>query len=59
MTRRRDMMCEDLFGCEHEPETPILDANGNIDHWRCRCGRRALPDPGALAQLPQEKHNAQ
>jgi hypothetical protein len=37
MTRRRDLMCEDLFGCDHTPETPIVD-EGVIVSWVCRCG---------------------
>lgn len=31
-------MCEDIFGCTHEPETPISD-NGHIVAWVCRCGQ--------------------
>lgn len=33
------MMCEDIFGCDHRSETPIVDHLGEIVHWRCRCGR--------------------
>jgi hypothetical protein len=40
MTRRRDMMCEDIFGCTHEPETPIIDWDGSVLHWVCRCGTK-------------------
>ena len=44
MTRRRDLMCEDIFGCTHEAEIPILDdATGDIVSWRCRCGRDVPP----------------
>ena len=44
MTRRRDLMCEDIFGCTHEPEIPISDdATGEIVSWRCRCGRDVPP----------------
>ena len=40
MTRRRDLMCEDIFGCAHEPEIAVSDdATGEIVGWRCRCGR--------------------
>lgn len=49
MTRRSDLMLEDLTGCDHRPETPIVDAiNGEIVYWLCRCGRRhrvTEPDP--------------
>lgn len=49
MTRRRDLMCEDIFGCTHEPETPILTDDGqDVDHWVCRCGQRAKKPPVAL-----------
>jgi hypothetical protein len=45
MTRNSDIDCEDIFGCTHEPETPILAEDGEeIDHWVCRCGRR-VPAP--------------
>lgn len=45
MTRRREMMLEDLFDCEHEPEIPIVDDGGSILYWRCRCGeKRAVPE---------------
>lgn len=37
-------MCEDIFGCTHEAEIPILDdATGDIVSWRCRCGRDVPP----------------
>jgi len=39
MTRRRDLMCEDLFGCDHTPETPIVE-DGAVLYWVCRCGRK-------------------
>jgi hypothetical protein len=42
MTRRSDLMCEDIFGCDHKPEIPITE-NGNIIEWRCRCGRKVEP----------------
>lgn len=44
MTRRSDLMCEDLFGCDHSPDTPISEG-GVVVEWRCRCGRR-VRDPG-------------
>jgi hypothetical protein len=34
-----DLDCEDLFGCDHEPETPIIE-NGTITSWLCRCGQQ-------------------
>jgi len=42
MTRRRDLMLEDLLGCTHEPETPVTDTEGSgeILYWICRCGKR-------------------
>jgi len=39
MTRRSDLMCEDLFGCTHEPEIPVSQ-DGEIIHWLCRCGKK-------------------
>lgn len=39
MTRRRDLMCEDIFGCDHTPETPVTE-EGEIVYWLCRCGRK-------------------
>ena len=39
MTRRREMMLEDLFGCDHEPELAVSEG-GQILYWRCRCGER-------------------
>lgn len=30
-------MCEDLIGCDHEPETPVSE-DGEIIAWLCRCG---------------------
>jgi hypothetical protein len=44
MTRRSDLMLEDLTGCTHESETPICDEDGSeILYWVCRCGQRC-PD---------------
>lgn len=40
MTRRSDMMLEDIYGCQHTPETPIVDDSGEILYWLCRCGRK-------------------
>ena len=39
MTRRSDLMCEDIFGCDHALETPISH-DGEIVAWACRCGAR-------------------
>ncbi len=41
MTRRRDLMCEDIFGCDHKAETPIVE-NGAIVYWTCRCGEKRI-----------------
>jgi hypothetical protein len=49
MTRNREIDCEDLFGCDHEPEIAISDDSGEILFWRCRCGKvdtRANPGRG-------------
>lgn len=46
MTRRSDLMCEDLFGCDHTPETPE-SRDGQIVGWRCRCGRPVPPPADA------------
>lgn len=43
MTRRRDLMCEDIFGCTHEPETPVADQSGGVAYWVCRCGKKQTP----------------
>lgn len=44
MTRRSDMMLEDITGCDHEPETPVIEEDGTeIIYWLCRCGRRHYP----------------
>lgn len=41
MTRNSDLRLEDLFGCNHTRETPIVDeCTGEILWWVCRCGRR-------------------
>ena len=42
MTRNSDLDCEDLIGCDHEPETPIAE-DGMIIGWLCRCGQRVQP----------------
>lgn len=44
MTRHRDLMCEDLFECQHKAEIPI-SSEGMIVEWRCRCGKTVfVPD---------------
>jgi len=59
MTRRRDLMLEDLFECKHEAEIPIVSEYGEILHWRCHCGRRvadpATPDPATPAEPTPER----
>lgn len=48
MTRRSDMMLEDIFGCDHAPEIPVTE-DGQIVHWLCRCGRKvACVDPDRM-----------
>jgi hypothetical protein len=37
MTRNSELYLEDIFGCKHEPETPIIE-QGEIIYWMCRCG---------------------
>lgn len=50
MTRRSDLMCEDLFGCDHEPEVPVSEG-GAVVEWMCRCGRRVrAPEKAAGAR---------
>lgn len=44
MTRNSELNCEDLFGCDHRPETPISD-NGQVTGWLCRCGREVNAPP--------------
>lgn len=53
MTRRRDLMLEDLRECDHAPETPIVDDAGTILYWVCRCGLRKHP-PRKTEDEPQE-----
>ena len=49
MTRNSELNCEDLFGCDHSPETPISGHDGTIEGWLCRCGREvAIPDESLL-----------
>lgn len=44
MTRNSDLRLDDLFNCNHVPETPIVDeCTGEILWWVCRCGRRWDP----------------
>ncbi len=53
MTRRSDLMLEDLRGCTHEPEIPILEDDGQeVSYWLCRCGlNRCVP----VAREPEVK----
>jgi len=37
-------MCDELFGCDHEPEVPV-EEDGEIVYWLCRCGRKHYPEP--------------
>jgi len=58
MTRNREVRCEDLFDCDHEPETPVTDEDGEIIQWVCRCGKVTKQvdlkpaDSSLLAKLP-------
>ena len=55
MTRYSDMMCEDIFGCNHAPETPITQ-DGEIVEWRCRCGKIVYHEPEpAKKEMKEEK----
>jgi len=38
VTRRSDLMLEDIDGCDHTPETPISE-DGEVLYWVCRCGK--------------------
>ena len=37
MTRRSDLMCEDIFGCDHSASVPLSE-DGELMAWSCRCG---------------------
>ena len=37
MTRRRDLMCEDIFGCDHTASVPVSEGN-ELVAWMCSCG---------------------
>jgi hypothetical protein len=57
MTRNSEINGEDILGCTHEPETPVMTADGMaIDYWLCRCGRRhrvrAEPAPPEREKKP-------
>lgn len=39
MTRRRDLMLEDLRDCDHSAEIPVAEG-GEILYWLCRCGQK-------------------
>ena len=59
MTRRRDLMLEDLFGCGHELTLPIVDDDtGTILYWRCVCGQREVFVEQVAQENAQEKPNA-
>lgn len=51
MTRRSDLMLEDLTGCDHKPETGVSE-NGVVVAWLCRCGRRF--DAATLVPPPSD-----
>jgi hypothetical protein len=58
MTCNRDLACDDLFGCDHSPEFPIVES-GEIIEWFCRCGREANaptepnPERRPIAMTPE------
>lgn len=54
MTRRRDLMCEDIFECDHEPEVAISEG-GEVIAWRCRCGRKTVSVEEVQRQRAAEK----
>ena len=56
MTRRSDLMLEDLTGCDHSPAIPVVDDFGNIDHWLCHCGRRAETKPEPVQEECEENN---
>lgn len=44
MTRNADLRLEDLRGCDHSAETPIVEGS-IILYWVCRCGaKKTYPD---------------
>lgn len=45
MTRNREIDCQDIFGCDHNPEIPITNGNGDIVYWQCRCGDKKVTPP--------------
>lgn len=53
MTRRRDLMCEDLFGCDHQPTIPV-SRDGEIFEWTCGCGARSYSVPAQATQPSKE-----
>lgn len=55
MTRNSELRLEDITGCLHVPETPIVDDAGQILWWVCRCGRQhRLPKPEQAPTEPTE-----
>jgi hypothetical protein len=50
-------MLEDLFGCDHTPEMPIVEEyTGEILYWICRCGRmHPVPDKHASTEEKPER----
>ena len=53
MTRRSDLMLEDLIGCDHEPTLPVTQ-NGEVLYWRCTCGAKKW-EPPPETKLAQEE----
>jgi hypothetical protein len=53
MTRNSDLYLKDIIQCNHTPKTPIVDDNGKILYWICRCGRQ-IPTT-EIQPIPQNK----
>ena len=42
MTRNSEIRLEDIYGCDHTPELPVV-YEGEIIYWLCRCGKKHEP----------------
>jgi len=60
MTRRSDLMLEDLLGCRHELTLPVVDDDTwEILYWRCVCGAREHhPEPAVTVTVQQVEPQA-
>jgi hypothetical protein len=43
---------EDIFGCDHEPSIPISDG-GEIVEWRCTCGTKSYVPSDVQQETPK------